>query len=50
MDNKEIREKIITGLELSFKKLVLAKSKEDKELIFFRNGAIVKVKAKDLVK
>lgn len=50
MSNKELREKIISGLELSFKKLVRSKSKEGKELIFSKDGKIVKVKAKDLEK
>ncbi|GAB2800405.1 hypothetical protein GCM10027275_53030 [Rhabdobacter roseus] len=50
MDNKELREKIISGLELSFKRLVISKSKEDKELVFSKDGKIVKIKARDLEK
>jgi hypothetical protein len=50
MNNKELREKIISGLELSFKRLVSSKSKEDKELVFSKDGKIVKVKARDLEK
>ena len=48
MKNKELRDKIISGLELSFKRLVISKSKEDKELVFSKDGKIIKVKAKDL--
>jgi hypothetical protein len=50
MNNKELKEKIITGLELSFKRLVSSKSKADKELVFSKGGSIVKIKAKDLEK
>jgi hypothetical protein len=49
MKNKELRDKIISGLELSFKRLVVSKSKEDKELVFLKDGKIIKVKAKDLI-
>lgn len=46
---KDFREKLIEGLELSFKKLVQQKIKEDAELIFSKNdGEIVRIKAKDL--
>ena len=48
MENKELRDKIISGLELSFKRLVISKSKEDKEMVFSQHGKIIKVKAKDL--
>ena len=48
MNNKELREKIISGLELSFKRLVSKKSKEDKKLVFSKDGKIVKMKARDL--
>lgn len=50
MDNNELREKILFGLELSFRRLVEDKSKEGKELVFSRDGKIVKVKARDLQK
>jgi hypothetical protein len=50
MNNLELREKIISGLKLSFERLVSSKSKEDKELIFSKDGKIVKIKAKDLEK
>ena len=47
---KDFKEKLIEGLELSFKKLVQQKAKEDAELIFStKDGEIVRVKAKDLL-
>jgi hypothetical protein len=45
---KDLREKILSGLDLSFQKLVIAKEKMDGELIFSENGQIVRIKAKDL--
>jgi len=50
MNNKDLRNKIIAGLELSFKRLVNSKSKEDKELVFSKDGKIIRIKAKDLEK
>ena len=49
-ENSELFDKIVLGLELSFKKLVQQKAKEDAELIFAtKDGEIVRVKAKDLL-
>ncbi len=54
MDNdvniKELREKIIKGLELAFERLIKAKSKTNGKLAFSKNGKIIIVNAKDLVK
>jgi hypothetical protein len=44
----ELRNKIMKGIELAFKRLIQAKQKEDGELVFSRNGKIIKIKAKDL--
>ena len=41
---KEIREKIIKGVALAYERLLASKQKDDSELIFFRNGKIVKIK------
>lgn len=52
-DNKNISDltrKISEGLKKSFDKLVRETAKEDGELIFSRDGKIVRVKAKDLLK
>ncbi len=46
---KELRSKILEGLELAYQKLIISKAKEDKELIFSENGKIIKVRAKELV-
>jgi hypothetical protein len=53
MDNKEtalqlLHKKISDGLELTFKKLVAYKAKNDGILVFSDQGKIVKVKAKDI--
>jgi hypothetical protein len=45
---KEIREKIVEGLTLSFRRLVEEKKKNDEYLIFSKDGKIVKIKARDL--
>jgi hypothetical protein len=47
-NNKQIREKIISGIDLAYKRLLAAKQKEDGELVISRNGKIVKVKAREL--
>lgn len=53
MTKKEMEvlsKKIMKGLKLSFKRLVEQKAKDDEELIFSRNGKIVVIKAKKLLK
>ena len=44
----ELREKIRLGLDLTFKKLLEEKRKNDGEFVFFRDGKIVKIKARDM--
>ena len=46
---KELRNKIIKGIDLAYARLLTAKQKDDSDLVFTRNGKIVKVKAKDLL-
>ena len=46
----ELRGKILKGIELSFKKLVLAKQKNDGQLVYSKKGKIIFVKANELVK
>jgi len=46
----ELRNKIMKGIELAFNRLILDKQRNDGELVFSRNGQIIKVKAKDLIK
>jgi hypothetical protein len=46
---KDLRDKIIKGIDLAFDRLLIAKQKEGSDLVFTLNGKIVKVKAKDLL-
>jgi hypothetical protein len=45
---KELRVKILKGIELSYDRLLISKQKDDAKLVFSRNGQIVKVKAREL--
>lgn len=45
---KALRGKILEGIELAYSRLLSSKQKNDEELVFTRNGEIVKVKARDL--
>ncbi|MDR1973824.1 MAG: hypothetical protein LBQ31_04010 [Bacteroidales bacterium] len=46
---KEIREKILAGIELSYKRLLEQRKKEDGVLIICRDGKTIEtVRAKDL--
>ena len=48
IDTDEIREKILKGIDLAFKKLLIKKQKEDGEFVFSENGKIITVKARDI--
>ncbi len=50
MDYNTLRNKILKGLEISFQRLVVQKSKEDQELVFCKDGRIIRIKAKELLK
>ncbi len=52
MENKIVllREKISQGIELAFQRLVEKKSREDGEFVFSKDGEIIHIKAKDLLK
>ncbi len=45
---KDLRTKIIQGLELAYKRLLISKQKEDAELVISKNGKIVRIKAREL--
>ena len=47
---KDLRAKIIRGLDLAYTRLLISKQKEDAELVFSRDGKIVRVKARELTK
>ena len=46
---KDLRVKILQGIKISYNKLLDAKQKENGELVIFREGKIVKIKAKNLI-
>ena len=45
-----LRTKILKGIELAFLRLLVKKSKENGDLIYCKDGNIIRVKAKDLLK
>lgn len=47
-DDLSLRGKLLVGLSLSYSRLIEKKQKEDGNLIFSKNGKIVKVKARKL--
>jgi len=47
---KDLRAKIIKGLELAYSRLLASKQKDGSELVISRNGKIIKVKASELSK
>jgi len=47
---KDLREKILQGLELAYTRLLSSKQKDDEDLVISINGKVVKVKARDLTK
>lgn len=47
---KDLRAKILQGLELAYTRLLSSKQKDDQDLVISRNGKVVKVKARDLTK
>ena len=44
----DLRTKILQGIQLSYKRLLASKQKEDGELVISRDRKIIRVKAKDL--
>lgn len=44
----DLRKKILKGIELAFRKLLLEKKRDDAELVFSKDGEIVKIKARDI--
>jgi len=45
---KEIHRKLKIGLKLTHRNLLKEKNKNDGTLVFYENGKIVKIKARDL--
>ncbi len=48
IETKELRDNILTGLDISFQRLIQEKKKSNAELAFSNKGKVVKVKAKEL--
>ncbi|MGE4568721.1 MAG: hypothetical protein AB7C90_06000 [Bacteroidales bacterium] len=44
---KDLRAKIVQGLNLAFSRLLATKQKEDADLVISRNGKVVRVKARE---
>jgi len=44
---QKIKDKFIEGIIIAFKKLLIVKQKDDSDIVLYRNGKIVKIKAKD---
>jgi hypothetical protein len=47
---EEVTQKIMLGFQKSLEKLIIKTAKEDGELVFYENGKIKFVKAKELLK
>jgi hypothetical protein len=47
-DVKELRAKILQGIDLSYARLLRSKQREDGELVISRRGEIIRVKAREL--
>lgn len=45
-----LRSKILKGIELAFLRLLEKKSKENGDLVYCKDGQIIRIKAKDLLK
>lgn len=47
-DNTTLQNEILEGLRKSFLKLIEAKKKENEELVFMKEGKIIRIKARDI--
>lgn len=50
INTSELREKILKGIDLAFEKLIRTKQKEDRELVFSKDGQVIRIKANDMAK
>ncbi len=50
LENADIKERVKKGLDLTFEKLLKAKSQTKGFFVFSQNGVIKKIKASDLVR
>jgi hypothetical protein len=44
----KMKKQILAGIELAYKKLIESKSREDGELVFSKEGKIIKIKAREI--
>lgn len=47
-DLSETKQKILSGLDLVMKELIISKKRNDGELIFLKDGNILRIKASDV--
>ncbi|MFH1004282.1 MAG: hypothetical protein V1781_02115 [Bacteroidota bacterium] len=47
INTKELRDRILKGIEIAIKKLIAKEQKEGGELIISKDGKIIRVNAKD---
>jgi hypothetical protein len=47
---KDLRTKIIQGVDLAYNRLLSSKIKEDGELVITKDGKVIRIKAKELSK
>lgn len=45
---EELRTRILEGIDLAIQRLIIKKSKDDKDLVFSKEGKIIRIKAKEL--
>jgi len=46
----EIRSKILKGIELAYQRLLSAKQKNDEDMVISKNGKIIRIKARQILK
>jgi len=47
-NQKKLREKIFKGVQLAIEKLIALSAKNDDSLVFYQDGKIMKIKAREL--
>jgi hypothetical protein len=46
--NKELRDKIVLGVKLAVSKLIERKRESDGELVYSKDGKVVRIRARDI--
>jgi hypothetical protein len=47
---KDLRTKILQGIDLAYSRLLSSKQKEDGEIVISKDGKVIRVKARELTK